>query len=657
MAENIDILVKLVDEATAPLVGIQNEMGKLDKSVQAASASVEKASVSMVDKLGGVANISRRAGTAFALAGTAIVAGVGLSVKNASDLGESVNAVNVIFKEASGTIMKFGDTSAQSAGLSRRAFFQAVTPIGAMLQNMGLSAGEAADQSVMLAQRAADMASVFNTDLGTALTAIQAGLRGEADPIEKFGVGLSETAVKAYAVSQGMIGLKDEMDAQTKVTARLGLFTEQTNKIAGDFANTSDGLANKSRILAADLENMNAKLGEGLKPILEAILKVIVPVIEAAGKWAEANPKLSQGIVILTAGLGALLVILSPVIFALGMLSTASIALGIGMLPIMGIMAAITVGAGLLIAAIYLIVANWDLLKAKTAEAWDWIKARTDEAITFVVEKATWMWNGLKSVMDGISEMFQAVWNGIKVAFTAWVSFIVGLVIIAFEAMGLDAVEIWNGMIGGISAAIDWARSGISFFMEWVSSAWSATWRLVSSVASAIWTAITNTVKGALSGIVAFFSPMLASLGAAWDGFWTSAGNKVKSAWEGIKATVKDGINWVLSKINDAIAKVNSVIAAGAGALGIKVITIPSIPLLAKGGDVVSAGSAMVGENGPEILSLPRGARVTPLDHGAGGGPSITINVNNATVMDADDVVEKIGNPIMAIFKQHYSFV
>lgn len=40
---------------------------------------------------------------------------------------------------------------------------------------------------------------------------------------------------------------------------------------------------------------------------------------------------------------------------------------------------------------------------------------------------------------------------------------------------------------------------------------------------------------------------------------------------------------------------------------------INEIPLLAKGGNVVSSGAAIVGEAGAELVELPQGARVTPL--------------------------------------------
>ncbi|MQA17739.1 MAG: hypothetical protein GEV09_27820, partial [Pseudonocardiaceae bacterium] len=56
------------------------------------------------------------------------------------------------------------------------------------------------------------MASVFNVDVSEALDAIQAGLRGEADPLERFGVGLTDAAVRAHAVELGLAAAQAAAD-------------------------------------------------------------------------------------------------------------------------------------------------------------------------------------------------------------------------------------------------------------------------------------------------------------------------------------------------------------------------------------------------------------------------------------------------------------
>ena len=82
--------------------------------------------------------------------------------------------------------MRFGETSRTAVGLSQSAFNDLAVPLGALLSNVGLSADATAEQTINLTKRAADLASLFNTDVSTALEAINSGLKGEADPLEQF---------------------------------------------------------------------------------------------------------------------------------------------------------------------------------------------------------------------------------------------------------------------------------------------------------------------------------------------------------------------------------------------------------------------------------------------------------------------------------------
>jgi hypothetical protein len=47
--------------------------------------------------------------------------------------------------------------------------------------------------------------------------------------------------------------------------------------------------------------------------------------------------------------------------------------------------------------------------------------------------------------------------------------------------------------------------------------------------------------------------------------------------------------------------------------------------MLAEGGTILRSGSVIVGENGPELLRLPRGASVDPDISGAGTGAGINL--------------------------------
>jgi hypothetical protein len=72
-----------------------------------------------------------------------------------------------------------------------------------------------------------------------------------------------------------------------------------------------------------------------------------------------------------------------------------------------------------------------------------------------------------------------------------------------------------------------------------------------------------------------------------------------------------------------------------------------NIPGLAQGGMIETAGSVLVGERGRELLTLPRGATVTPLSDQRGGNVyHISIEINNPIFTPdnlTDQLVQRIG--------------
>jgi phage-related protein len=260
----------------------------LDADTRGFNSAMGKADTTMNKTAKGIGTGVKVAGAAIAGLGVVVGAGLKQSFDAASSLGESMNAVNVVFGKSGKIIQDFGQNAAKQTGLSMRELNEAVTPIGAGLINAGFSADQAAKSSVELTKRAADMASVFNTDVGTALEALQAGLRGESDPLEKFGVGLSAAAVNAQALEMGLAKTEKELTANDKAQARLGLIMEQTNRLQGDFANTSDGAANAQRIMNAEIENAQAKIGQALLPVMAKLFSSVSALIPKVLEWGSA---------------------------------------------------------------------------------------------------------------------------------------------------------------------------------------------------------------------------------------------------------------------------------------------------------------------------------------------------------------------------------
>ena len=209
MATN-SVLIQ-IGAKTAQAVG---EINKVNKALGDQLTATEKTG----------AAFKRMNGPAIAALGGIAVAG-GLAIKAASDLGETMNAVDKVFGKSSKTITDFGEGAAKSVGLSQRAFQELAVSTGSLLGNMGQNTQQAADNTLILTQRAADMASVFNTDVDQALNAINAGLRGESEPLRAFGVQLSDAAIKAEAMALGLYNGKGALDASARAAVRSGRAT------------------------------------------------------------------------------------------------------------------------------------------------------------------------------------------------------------------------------------------------------------------------------------------------------------------------------------------------------------------------------------------------------------------------------------------------
>lgn len=141
----------------------------------------------------------------------------------------------------------------------------------------------------------------------------------------------------------------------------------------------------------------------------------------------------------------------------------------------------------------------------------------------------------------------------------------------------------------------------------------NAVGRVIKTVASVIGSVIKGIMK-TFGGIIDFIT-------GVFTGNWSKAWNGVKSIFKGIWDTfvgivkaplnlIIDAINWVIDGLNKISIDVPDwVPGIGGKTFG---INISHISHLEKGTSHWGGGMALVGERGPEIVSLPRGSRVTP---------------------------------------------
>jgi hypothetical protein len=276
----------------------------------------------------------QKAGFGATIALGLIAKGMSDAVSASSDLSESVNAVKVTFGEASDEILKLSETAADSFGLSKKDFNMLAVQFSSFAKTVAGKGGNVSKVIKKLAERASDFASVMNIDVADAAEKFQSGLAGEAEPLKRFGIDLSDNAIKAYALANNIGEVEGKLTESEKVLARYGALMEKTSKFAGDFSNTSKSAANAQKKLKANVEDTKAAVGDALQPILEAVL----PYLQDFAKWAQDNPGAFQAI---AAAIAAVAVSITAVNVAMAMNPITAIAAAIA-LVIVGIATAYT---------------------------------------------------------------------------------------------------------------------------------------------------------------------------------------------------------------------------------------------------------------------------------------------------------------------------
>ena len=251
--------------------GSASGFGRLE-ALSSAFSKLDAASDKSGDKLDKFASKLQVGGAAaVAFAGLAAPALFKLG-DAAGDLQETLSKSSVIFGSASSQVEKFGSSAATSIGLSKRAAIDAAATFGTLFTNIGKSEREAAEMSITMTRLAGDLASFSNASPEEAVQALGAALRGESEPIRRFGVLLDDATLKQRALTLGIFNGTGSLTTATRAQAAYAEILAQTTKQQGDFARTSDSLANQQRILAANFENLKTQIGAGVAPAIGSIV-------------------------------------------------------------------------------------------------------------------------------------------------------------------------------------------------------------------------------------------------------------------------------------------------------------------------------------------------------------------------------------------------
>ena len=226
-----------------------------------------------------VAAVAAAAAAAMAVAAVKAFAQITkASIQAATAFAEIRSKFGVVFGEMSAEMEQFANDYGAAVGRSRKQTLEMLAGIQDLLVPMGVLPGQAAELSKTLTMLAVDLASFNNKQDADVMNDLQAALTGSGEVMKKYGVVLTEAAVKQELLNQGL-DPKHATNAQ-KAIARLNIILAGTTAAQGDALRTSDSFANQQKRLKASVDDLMVTFGEQFLPILQRLMAVLLAVVD-----------------------------------------------------------------------------------------------------------------------------------------------------------------------------------------------------------------------------------------------------------------------------------------------------------------------------------------------------------------------------------------
>lgn len=302
-------------------------------------------------------------------------------------------------------------------------------------------------------------------------------------------------------------------------------------------------------------------------------------------------------------------------------------------------------GIAALIAVLVLIVTKGEEIKAWLAGFNEWLQG------VFATDWTEIFGPVLGNVLNGFFSLLKGIWDGVYQVLNGVIDFIQGIFTGNWEQAWSGVQEIvsgvWSYITGIITGACDLIEGILLGLDSWLQGVFKTDWTEIfgpglGDIINAFMKNVENTwnaIKQIFQGVIDFVKGVFTG---NWKQAWQGVVNIFGGLFNSLINMVKAPLNGIIGLLNGAVGAINSLIGGlnsisftmpkwlGGGHFGLSIPYIPSIPYLAKGG-ILSQGSAIVGEAGPELLTMMGNrAMVQPLTNNTTnqtdlGGVNITI--------------------------------
>lgn len=281
---------------------------ELGSSMKAATPAAARAGEDAGRAFGG--GFTRLAGAALAaLGGVALLDFGRQAVQAFSEVEDATSALTASFGASGQALVDWAQSSGDALNVSQAEALKAAQTFAIFGETAGLAGQQLVDFSSQLVTRAADMASYFGGTTTDAIEAVGAALRGESEPIRRYGVLLDDATLRAKALELGLVSATaNALTPQQRVLAAQAVVLEQTSRAQGDVERTSGSMGNKIKDAQQKWADFQAQVGQAASavagPLLDA-LSVVTGAATGLGRALAAVPAPIQAVALAIGGLVA----------------------------------------------------------------------------------------------------------------------------------------------------------------------------------------------------------------------------------------------------------------------------------------------------------------------------------------------------------------
>lgn len=227
----------------------------------------------------------------------------------------------------------------------------------------------------------------------------------------------------------------------------------------------------------------------------------------------------------------------------------------------------IVAGIIALIAVIYLLIKNWDTVKAVTLQvweaiktglstAWEWIKLQFQNFMTWISNVWSTAWNAIKSfgetIWNGIKTAAFVIWEALKLYFTTVLNTYKTIFTTVWNAISTVLSVVWNTIKTVASTIFEALKTYFTTVLNFYKTTFTTVWNGIVSVLSAIWNGLKATAMAVFNGLKGSLSSIFNAIKSVITSVWNAIRTVTTNVWSGISSVISSMVGGIRSKISDA---------------------------------------------------------------------------------------------------------